>query len=121
MSNTIQADSGPRFSHTQGSCASPASKGPGNTLHSPAQGRVEPLRQAAKTDLPEDLRLRPGRPQAASQTSTVICLPSMAKAAWILSALVACRGSSMRRMTRSLTPRRRANSELLTPCLSMAR
>ncbi len=82
MSNTIQADSGPRFSHTQGSCASPVSEGPGNTLQH--RGELSRSRQAAKTDLPDDLRLRPGRPQAASRTSTVICLPSTARVAWIL-------------------------------------
>lgn len=59
-------------------------------------------------------RLIRARPQAASRTSTVICLPRTARAAWIFSALVACSGSSMRRTTRSCSPRRRANSELLT-------
>src|SRR5438445_3298403 len=51
---------------------------------------------------------------AASRTSTVICLPRAARAAWIFSAFEACSGSSMRRITRSWTPRRRASSELLT-------
>ena len=51
---------------------------------------------------------------AASRTSTVICLPRVARAAWIFSAFEACSGSSIRRITRSWTPRRRANSELFT-------
>ena len=55
-----------------------------------------------------------GHHQAASRTSTVICLPRTASAAWIFSAFVACSGSSMRRITRSWSPRRRARSELLT-------
>jgi hypothetical protein len=51
---------------------------------------------------------------AASRTSTVICLPKTPRAAWIFSALVECCGSIILRTTRSCTPRRRANSELLT-------
>ena len=79
MSNTKQSDSGPRFSRTQGSCASPALEGPGNTLQH--RGEWSRLRQAAKMDLPGDLRLRPGRSQASSRTATVICLSSTARAA----------------------------------------
>ena len=59
--------------------------------------------------------------QAASRTSTVICLPRTARAAWIFSDFEACSGSNIRRITRSCTPRRRANSELLTCWSRIAR
>ena len=39
--------------------------------------------------------------QAASLTSTVICLPRTPRAAWIFSGFDACSGSSKRRITRS--------------------
>jgi hypothetical protein len=59
--------------------------------------------------------------QAASRTSTVICLPRAARAAWIFSAFDACSGSSIRRIARSWTPRRRASSELFTCWSRIAR